>query len=273
MSDILITQEQVDSLLESSTHGKKIIIESNKKQLLKEYKWYNTLLDFVGIVDPTGAADLINSISYFRQGEVFFGFLSLVSIIPYAGDVVAKPVVALLKTGKGAYKGMNAAIKAGSATKVAAEATKLGPEAVTFTKWMGSSSVGKFLSGLGKKISSFGIFGFKPFSKVGKDIGTYSKVFKGASTALAQGNKVRVFSKSGGILTKMQRRGLLGRTKLYAKFTGWLLGAGATSELMGNMSEEDMNNKFAEFISSKEGETAFNEMSTEEQEDLHQTIS
>ena len=273
MSDIIITQEQIETLMESKTHGKKILIESNKKQLLKEYKWYNTLLDFVGIVDPTGAADFINSISYFRQGEIFFGFLSLASIIPYAGDIVAKPVVALVKMGKGSFKTMNAAIKAGSATKTAAAATKLGPEAVTFTKWMGSSSVGKFLTGLGKKISNFGIFGFKPFSKVGQDIATYSKVFKGASTALAQGTKVRVFSKSGGILTKMQRRGLLGRTKLYTKFTGWLLGAGATSELMGNMSEEDMNNKFAEFISSKEGETAFNEMSTEEQEDLHQTIS
>ena len=203
MSDIFLTQDQIDELVESqNTTGSRVLMETNKKQLLKEYKWYNTFLDFVGIVDPTGAADAINAISYFRQGHVFFGFLSLVSIIPYAGDIVAKPVVALMKLGKGSFKGMNAAIKTGKGAKVADAATKLGPEAVTFTKWMGGSKVGKFISGLGKKIANFGIFGFKPFSKVGKDIGTYSKVFKGASTALSQGAKVRVFSKSGGILTK-----------------------------------------------------------------------
>jgi len=274
MPDILLTPEQIDDLLESQNPtGSKIITETNKRQLLKEYKWYNTFLDFVGIVDPTGAADAINAISYFRQGHVFFGFLSLVSIIPYAGDIVAKPVMALMKLGKGSFKGMNAAIKGGKGAKVAAEATKLGPEAVTFTKYMGSSRVGKFLSGLGKKISNFGIFGFKPFKAVGKDIGTYSRVFKGASTALSQGAKVRVFSKSGGILTKMQRRGLLGRTKLYTKFTGWLLGAGAAQEALSSMSDEDMNNKFAEFISSEEGETAFSEMSTEDQQDLHQAVA
>jgi len=273
MADIQLTPKQIDSLLESQNPtGQRILRETNKKQLLKEYKWYNTFLDFVGIVDPTGAADAINAISYFKQGHLFFGFLSLVSIIPYAGDLVAKPVVALMKLGKGSFKGMNAAIKTGKGTKVASEATKLGPEAVSFTKWMGTSPVGKFLSGLGKKISNFGIFGFKPFSKVGKDIGSYSKVFKGASTALSQGTKIRVFSKSGGILTKMQRRGLLGRTKLYTKFAAWLTGAGVASEAFSNMSEEDLNNKFAEFISSEEGAEAFSEMSVTDQKDLHSTV-
>ena len=70
----------------------------------------------------------------------------------------------------------------------------------------------------------------------------------------------------------MQRRGLLGRTKLYTKFTGWLLGAGAASEALSSMSDKDMNNKFAEFISSEEGENAFSEMSTEDQQELHQTV-
>ena len=98
MADIHLTPKQIDKLLESQNpNGEKILMETNKKQLLKEYKWYNTFLDFVGIVDPTGAADAINAISYFRQGHIFFGFLSLVSIIPYAGDLVAKPVVCFSK--------------------------------------------------------------------------------------------------------------------------------------------------------------------------------
>ena len=258
MSDILLTPKQIEDLLESQDPiGKQNLKETSGKQLLKEYKWYNTFLDFVGIVDPTGAADAINAISYFRQGDIFFGFLSLVSIIPYAGDIVAKPVVLLMKAGKGTFKGMNSAIKSGKGAKVAAEATKLGPEAVTFTKWMGQSKIGTFLSGLGTKISNFG---------------TYSRVFKGASTALSQGSKIRVFRKSGGILTRMQRKGLLGRTKLYGKFTGWLLGLGVASESLGGMSEEDMNGKFAEFISSEEGAEAFDEMSTEDQEEFHQAV-
>jgi len=273
MSDILLTPKQIEDLLESQDPiGKQNLKETSGKQLLKEYKWYNTFLDFVGIVDPTGAADAINAISYFRQGDIFFGFLSLVSIIPYAGDIVAKPVVLLMKAGKGTFKGMNSAIKSGKGAKVAAEATKLGPEAVTFTKWMGQSKIGTFLSGLGTKISNFGVFGFKPFSKVGADIGTYSRVFKGASTALSQGSKIRVFRKSGGILTRMQRKGLLGRTKLYGKFTGWLLGLGVASESLGGMSEEDMNGKFAEFISSEEGAEAFDEKSNEDQKEFHQAV-
>jgi len=273
MADIHLTPKQIDSLIESQNpKGKKILMETNKRQLLKEYKWYNTFLDFVGIVDPTGAADAINAISYFRQGHIFFGFLSLVSVIPYAGDLVAKPVIGLVKLGKGSFTAMNAAIKSGKGAKVAAEATKLGPEAVSFTKWMGTSPVGKFLSGLAKKISNFGIFGFKPFSKVGKDIGSYSKVFKGASEALEQGAKIRVFSKSGGILTKMQRKGLLGRTKLYGKFIGWLTGTGVAAGAVTSMSEGDLNEKFAEFISSDEGAKAFTEMSPEDQQDLHQAV-
>ena len=70
----------------------------------------------------------------------------------------------------------------------------------------------------------------------------------------------------------MQRKGLLGRTKLYGKFTGWLLGLGVASESLGGMSEEDMNGKFAEFISSEEGAEAFDEMSTEDQEEFHQAV-
>ena len=46
-------------------------------------RWYNTLLDVVGIVDPTGAADAINAVSYFRQGDMLYGMLSLISVIPY----------------------------------------------------------------------------------------------------------------------------------------------------------------------------------------------
>ena len=39
MSDVLLTPQQIDDLLESqNTTGSKIITETNKRQLLKEYK-------------------------------------------------------------------------------------------------------------------------------------------------------------------------------------------------------------------------------------------
>jgi hypothetical protein len=89
-----------------------------KKNRLNE-AWYNTVMDLLGIVDPTGVIDLINSITYFAQGEHLFGILTLISAIPYAGDLVGKPVIGALKMGK-----------AGTAElKVAMEAAKLGKTA------------------------------------------------------------------------------------------------------------------------------------------------
>jgi hypothetical protein len=98
-----------------------------KSQLIKEH-WLNTLGDIVGIFDPTGVVDLVNGISYISQGENLFGFLSIVSAIPYAGDVVAKPVMGALKLGKPSAKALNGIMKtakAGDTVKAAADLSKL----------------------------------------------------------------------------------------------------------------------------------------------------
>lgn len=98
-----------------------------KSKLLKE-AWYNTLGDIVGIFDPTGVVDLVNGISYLTQGEHLFGFLSIISAIPYAGDLVAKPVMGALKLGKPSAKALNrimATAKAGDTAKAAADLSKL----------------------------------------------------------------------------------------------------------------------------------------------------
>ena len=98
-----------------------------KSKLLKE-AWYNTLGDIVGIFDPTGVVDLVNGISYISQGENLFGFLSIISAIPYAGDVVAKPVMIALKLRKPSAKALEAVMKtakAGDTAKAAADLSKL----------------------------------------------------------------------------------------------------------------------------------------------------
>ena len=98
-----------------------------KTKLIKE-SWYNTLGDIVGIFDPTGVVDLVNGISYISQGENLFGFLSIISAIPYAGDVVAKPVMIALKLRKPSAKALEAVMKtakAGDTAKAAADLSKL----------------------------------------------------------------------------------------------------------------------------------------------------
>ena len=60
-----------------------------KAKLINESKWYNTLMDLVGIVDPTGLVDIINGVSYWRQGDKLYAILSWVSAVPLLGDVIA----------------------------------------------------------------------------------------------------------------------------------------------------------------------------------------
>lgn len=82
-----------------------------QKKSLKEAKWYNTAMDFLGIIDPTPITDSINAISYFSQGDTLFGILSLVSAIPYFGDVVGKSVLGAAKIGTNSTKALDKALK------------------------------------------------------------------------------------------------------------------------------------------------------------------
>lgn len=223
-------------------------INRGKGNPLNESKWYNTMLDVVGIVDPTGIADGINAVSYFKQGDLFYGLLSLVSLVPYLGDVIAKPIMGAMKLGKFGGKGVNTAMKSGSASKVASEMgkTKMGK---TFLDGFKNSKLTGFLSGLLAKIGKIPGFG-----KLSKDGQTYVKLFTNASKLSATGVKMRIFRKSGGLLTRMQRKGLLNRTKLYAKFAVWVTGMGVAEEALTNMPEEEVNEKFTEYVSTPEGQ-------------------
>ena len=74
-----ILQEKWDGLSKSD---KSLVIEfikvlhPEKSKLINESEWYNTLGDIAGIFDPTGAIDLINGISYWKQGDHLFAMLS-----------------------------------------------------------------------------------------------------------------------------------------------------------------------------------------------------
>jgi hypothetical protein len=142
MSDIILTKKQLLVIQENIESDEKLKLakenwekmSQNEKQmvveiynvlypgnpkLVKEAKWYNLVGDILGIVDPTGIVDIVNGISYFSQGDHLFGLLSLISAIPYAGDVVAKPVLGALKIGSGATKGLRSAMNLAKAGKTA----------------------------------------------------------------------------------------------------------------------------------------------------------
>lgn len=134
---IVITEEQYEFLKEYSIaennweklsdDDKLFVLEFcsiiNRKRIpLNEAEWYNILGDILGIFDPTGLIDLVNGISYIKQGDELFGFLSIVSAVPYVGDVVAKPLIGLLKVNKptaSALKSVLRTAKSGNVTKAA----------------------------------------------------------------------------------------------------------------------------------------------------------
>lgn len=90
---------------------------------INEAHWLNYVGDVVGIFDPTGLVDIANGISYLYQGDTFFGMLSMISAIPYAGDVIAKPLM-LMGRGSKIIKDTNLALKAAKAGKTV-EASKI----------------------------------------------------------------------------------------------------------------------------------------------------
>lgn len=126
------------------------ISASPNKHLLQE-KWgwadyLQTAGDIVGIFDPTGIVDLVNGITYILRGQTLFGLLSIISAIPYAGDVVAKPVMGILKIGKPSAKALNTALDLAKAGKTAEAATILnkavetGGITGTFVSWVGKNA-------------------------------------------------------------------------------------------------------------------------------------
>ena len=111
MVNILITEKQL-ALITKNQSLKNI-------EHINEATWGNTVADFVGIIDPSGLVDFGNGISYFYQGDHLFGMLSIISAIPYAGDVVAKPVMGALKIGSVGTKELKGAMKLAELGKTA----------------------------------------------------------------------------------------------------------------------------------------------------------
>jgi hypothetical protein len=166
MAEIIISERQLEKIQELVSQQKKLelakenwdkfsqeekeviiewlkVIYPENAKLIKESTWLNTLGDIVGIFDPTGVVDLVNGISYIIQGDNLFGFLSLISAVPYIGDVVAKPMMGAIKVGAPSAKAVEKVMvlsKAGKSKEAAELLAKITQQ---------GGITGKFVKGFG----------------------------------------------------------------------------------------------------------------------------
>jgi hypothetical protein len=293
----------------------KVLYPTKSKKLYEGVMdWVQGGLDVVGIFDPTGIADLTNAVLYFGRGEILFGMLSLVSIIPVAGDMIAKPIILGGKALGVPFKAFKAAVASGDAAKIAKSAKameKMGPTGKKIVEFIES-----FNKGLGEKISNLLKKGknipivnkftttienwIKVFKKASNDIklptksskfeipagtaGVWKGTLKGSekvdfmevlrqmmkpggkgysTTAFREMAKKGKFKFLGKEFTKIWQvpahRKMLGRTKLYLRFLDTLGLANfiGPDELMKQ--DPSIENKFANYVDSPQGQAAFNE--------------
>jgi len=146
--------------------------------------WIQGGLDLVGIIDPTGIADLTNAVLYFGRGEIIFGMLSLISVVPYVGDLIGKPTMLLAKAGGKEVKLISNAIKTKDAVKIAdatasVKNTSFGSKMSNILTKFADSDLGKKIMDMLKKASSVPIVG-----KFFKAIEGWVDVFKSAGKQL-----------------------------------------------------------------------------------------
>jgi hypothetical protein len=200
MAQILITEHQLNLIKENIIVGNK----RNDKETVNE-AWYNTVMDVLGIFDPTPIIDIINATSYFIQGDNLFGVLSIVGAIPYAGDFVAKPVLGALKIGGPSVKALESAIKLSKGAAVGSKEYKAATETIEkLAKEPGA--IGSFLKKMGgsfgdKVIKTIDEIPAGPFKGMKNTIKNYFELLSNA------GKKGAIFQKSAGDLAKKFQKG------------------------------------------------------------------
>ena len=194
------------------------VLYPEKAMLVTESRWYNTLGDIVGIFDPTGVVDTVNGISYWRQGDKLFAILSWISAVPYLGDLIAKPVIGVMKLGGGVAKAFKAATIAGDASKMAKAAKAAGgPIAKLVEKvptW-GGKLVGMLKASVGK-VPLLGTGLVKVVEEFVNIFGKASKEMKASSEITG-----KLLAKGEAALTKSEKDLLASELKKQGSFRGF----------------------------------------------------
>ena len=219
--------------------AKKIYPEQTK--LIKESKWYNTLGDIVGIFDPTGIVDIVNGISYWRQGDKLYAILSFVSAIPYLGDLIAKPVIGVMKLGGGAAKAFKAATLTGDAVKIAGTAKRAGGPIAKMVETAPTWGE-KLVTALKGSIGRVPLLG----SGLVKVIEEYVQIFGKAGKEMKAGTEIgKGIVKSEKALSAVEKEELLKQMSKDQSFRGFRdLGTGKNSWLSFMKSDASLGAKF-----------------------------
>jgi hypothetical protein len=194
------------------------VLYPEKAMLVTESRWYNTLGDIVGIFDPTGVVDTVNGISYWRQGDKLFAILSWISAVPYLGDLIAKPVIGVMKLGGGVAKAFKAATIAGDASKMAKAAKAAGgpiAELVEKVPTWGTKLVGMLKASVGK-VPLLGTGLVKIVEEFVSIFGKASKEMKASSEITG-----KLLAKGEAALTKSEKDLLASELKKQGSFRGF----------------------------------------------------
>ena len=175
--------EQIRDTWQTFSKNEKVFVLEFYKSLhpeskvLQESKWYNWLGDIVGFIPGLELVNIINGVSYWKQGEKLFALLSFLAGVPGLGMILG-PVKVLLKGGGAVAKGLKGAVALGDASKLASIGAK-------------SSVVGKLIGTVGgwggKLLSVLVRLGEKvPFLKtIIKGIKSVLNLFKSAKSNMA----------------------------------------------------------------------------------------
>jgi len=201
MAEIIITERQLNLIRERTLSE----YTDENGELINEAQWYNTVMDILGIFDPTPIIDIINSTSYFIQGDTLFGILTIVGAIPYAGDFVAKPVLGALKIGGPSVKALESAIKLSKGAAAGSKEYKAATETIEkLAKEPGV--IGTFLQKMGgsfgdKVIKTIDEIPAGPFKGLKNTIKSYFQLLSNA------GKKSTMFKRRAGVLAQNFRDG------------------------------------------------------------------
>ena len=123
--------EQIRDTWQTFTKNEKVFVLEFYKSLhpeskiLQESKWYNWIGDIVGFIPGLELVNVINGVSYWKQGEKLFALLSFIAGIPGLGLILG-PVKVLLKGGGAVAKAFKGAVAVGDAGKLASLGAKTG---------------------------------------------------------------------------------------------------------------------------------------------------
>ena len=147
-----------------------------ESKVLQESKWYNWLGDIVGFIPGLELVNVINGVSYWKQGEKLFALLSFLAGLPGFGLLLG-PLKVLIKGGGVVAEGLKSAVAVGDAGKLASLGSK-------------SGVIGKFIGTVG----GWGGKLLEVLVKLGERVPFLRKIISGIKSTL------KVFQSAKGIM-------------------------------------------------------------------------